>query len=600
MFEILGVEEVVSLGDPSISRPLRFFSCNVGPGDVKVARPWLRITILILCKQSISNGSIFNRRSPPWDESHHHQLTRRRCYTIENEGEISPNRRLLKTRHHHRCATVAPYATLCRRSGEAPPLQPQSRAQQSQPLFADPSAAPPDLDAATPPPTRSSRRVTTASPWPPDSTAIQSPLPLVIAFSTEKQTTTSKPPPPSQPRLPCSGNTTAAPPPVADHADPPRSSSPTISSGSSSSSHSTHHSPPQWSRLGMGKSVLPSSSKFGGYTTFKSKIQKTRYTDLCRYPIILGKFVDFDTLDALHIRDEFVALVDGIGWSGYFHVKPPAFIELTREFYTTFKFNKPKDLTLTSPGVVKFRLMGKEFSYSINQFNVALGFVDNEYAQTDKYKNSSCDYLRDFRPISLWNTISTNTTYYHPSQSKSSYLREPILKYIQRFLAYNYSGRKDSSGTFTKGEFYFIWCMQNKIKVNLGIWLATQFQSASNKKRLILGSYITQLVVSLKSLVLSNTNMHIVCHMEPLDIDCLHRMGIVTLNHKRATFTSPGPTLQPKKRKCRNMEGSPRDTTSSTPETSNMPSFPSHFENQLNRIESKLDRILAHFHIPPD
>ncbi|KAG8372600.1 hypothetical protein BUALT_Bualt12G0083500 [Buddleja alternifolia] len=130
--------------------------------------------------------------------------------------------------------------------------------------------------------------------------------------------------------------------------------------------------------------------------------------------------------------------------------------------------------------------------------------------------------------------------------------------------------------------------------------LAPQFQSASNKKRLILGSYITQLAVSLKLLDLSNTNMHIACHMEPLDIDSLCRMGIMSINHGRATFTSLGPTVQPKKRKRRDMEEPMRDTTSSTPETSNMPSFSRHLEDRLNRIEFKLDRILAHFHIPPD
>ncbi|KAG8391683.1 hypothetical protein BUALT_Bualt01G0212800 [Buddleja alternifolia] len=465
-----------------------------------------------------------------------------------------------------------------RRSTAAPPW-----AQQQPSLSSDPTTAtPPRVHHASSPPVAVS--IVTS----PDPTATSPPLPLVIGFSSEEPTTTEK------------LTTASKPPPPAAQTNPPRSSSPTISSGFSSSSQSPNDSPRQRSRLGKGKSVLPPSSKLGGFATFKSKVQQTRYNELCRYPIIPGKCVDYDALNALNIRDEFVALVDGIGWSGYFHVKLPAFIELTREFYTTFKFNKTKDLTLTSPVVVKFRLMGKEFSYSIIQFNVALGFVDNDYVQADAYSNSCCDYLRDFCPYQIWKTISTDTTCYHPSQSKSSYLREPVLKYIQRFLAYNYSGRKDSSGTFTKAEFYFIWCMQNKIKANLGIWLAIQFQSASNKKRLILGSYITQLAVSLKLLNLSNTNMHIACHMEPLDIDCLHRMGIVTLKHGRPTFTSPGPTVQPKKRKRRDMEEPSRDTTSSTPETSNMHSFSRHFEDRLNRIESKLDRILAHFHIPPD
>ncbi|KAG8371070.1 hypothetical protein BUALT_Bualt13G0048700 [Buddleja alternifolia] len=299
---------------------------------------------------------------------------------------------------------------------------------------AKPLAANSSTDAAAPAPKRriatvdSPKRDTTARPRSdvvalppqlPTAAATLPPLSLVLAFSVEKPTTSKTPP-------------------TADHDASPPSSSPIISSRFSSSRQSPGDSPPQRSHLDKGKSVLPPSSKLGGFTTFKSKVQQTRYNALCRYPIIPGKCVDYDALNVLNICDEFVALVDGIGWSGYFHVKLPAFIELTREFYTTFKFNKTKDLTLTSPGVVKFRLMDKDFSYSINQFNVALGFVDNDY--------------------------------------------------------------------------------------------------------------------------------------DP----------------------------QPKKRKRRDMEEPSRDTTSSTPETSNMHSFSRHFEDRLNRIESKLDRILAHFHIPPD
>ena len=71
---------------------------------------------------------------------------------------------------------------------------------------------------------------------------------------------------------------------------------------------------------------------------------------------------------------------------------------------------------------------------------------------------------------------------YDPNQSKSSYLKDSILKYIQRFLAFNFSRRKDASGTMTKAEFYFIWCTLNNVKMNFGCWVATQFQMVLTKK----------------------------------------------------------------------------------------------------------------------
>lgn len=71
--------------------------------------------------------------------------------------------------------------------------------------------------------------------------------------------------------------------------------------------------------------------------------------------------------------------------------------------------------------------------------------------------------------------------------------------------------------------------MMNNIKVNFGYCLATQFQLVLSKKNkhLILGSYITHLAVNLELLDMANHDLHLTCFMEPLDLGCLEKMGVV-------------------------------------------------------------------------
>ncbi|KAL2515361.1 putative RNA-dependent RNA polymerase 1 [Forsythia ovata] len=111
---------------------------------------------------------------------------------------------------------------------------------------------------------------------------------------------------------------------------------------------------------------------------------------------------------ALNIETNVLELIDNIGWQNYFSIQYPAYIELVREFYTTFEFKKPEDFKLNSPRVVQFRLMGKEFNLSIIEFNVAFGFINEKYASTDEYLNSACDYSEHFEPVSLYKALSTS------------------------------------------------------------------------------------------------------------------------------------------------------------------------------------------------
>ncbi|KAH9751265.1 hypothetical protein KPL71_014224 [Citrus sinensis] len=305
----------------------------------------------------------------------------------------------------------------------------------------------------------------------------------------------------------------------------------------------------QRSKHGKGMSVLPlEESNLGGCLAFASQQEKERYKDISTRKILPAKYIHYPTLEKLNVKDNFDSLIDKIGLRKFVDVDCLGYVELIREFYATFQFTMPNDFTLHTPDVIKFRLMGRNFSHSITDFNLALGFIDDDYSTSDEYLGTTCDFSENFEPYGLWRNLSVDHNAYDPSKSKSSFLRDPVLKCVHRFLAYNFLGKKDHSGIFSKTEFYFIWCMLNDVRPNLGFWLADQFQSVLKRYRtLFLGPYITLLAINLCVLDPDNNDLHPACKKEFLDMSVFERTGVVEFKEGRFQFTEPGPTQLPKK-----------------------------------------------------
>lgn len=131
-----------------------------------------------------------------------------------------------------------------------------------------------------------------------------------------------------------------------------------------------------------------------------------------------------------------------IGWSNYIPIQCPAFVKLTREFYATFEFDLPQEFTFTTPNVIRFPLLGWKFKQSLTEFNLTFRFIDQAYSESKKYVDSVCDYVEPFYStnVGFWQELFVDKQHYDPILSKSSYLKNPIWRYIQRFLVYSYSG----------------------------------------------------------------------------------------------------------------------------------------------------------------
>ncbi|XP_048227305.1 LOW QUALITY PROTEIN: uncharacterized protein LOC125369336 [Ricinus communis] len=109
------------------------------------------------------------------------------------------------------------------------------------------------------------------------------------------------------------------------------------------------------------------------------------------------------------------------------------------------------------------------------------------------------------------------------------------------------------------------------------------------------GFLITHLAIHLQLLDLNNTNLHIACKMEPLDIACLLKMHVLVEHNVAYSFQRPSSHDQgdpPKSRKRSCPASSPRN-----PEGSSALDFEARLdkmERQISKMERNLDALMKH------
>ncbi|KAF7812892.1 putative RNA-dependent RNA polymerase 1 [Senna tora] len=183
------------------------------------------------------------------------------------------------------------------------------------------------------------------------------------------------------------------------------------------------------------------------------------YEQIQRAPIVPCKYIDPHTLDALNITDDVHTLMENIGWMKFMNIQCPIAPEAVREFYSTFRLNLKRTIRIDTPAIVQFQMLERHFSLSLLQFNKILGFCDEEDDESS-IGDFLCDYPDDFDQNKACRELTgCSTTIYNPRLTNDTALANNALKYIHRFLAYSFSGRKDSLGLLTKTELFFLWCM---------------------------------------------------------------------------------------------------------------------------------------------
>ncbi|KAK8986213.1 hypothetical protein V6N11_082487 [Hibiscus sabdariffa] len=287
--------------------------------------------------------------------------------------------------------------------------------------------------------------------------------------------------------------------------------------------------------------AVPSDEVLQGYLNFDNE-DAVRFRSVRHRRFQVCKYILDHTLDSLHLRDAVMNYFDNIGWRSYAEIRYNTYYELVFEFYSTFTFLPNRVASNYTPGVVSFRLLGHLFEQSLADFNYSMGFVTDvtDQAFLTSLREIPVDFDADVAYAALTHLPNAR---YNSKQTKGWHIHDPALRYIHRFLAYNYSGRNDSSAVLTKVELYFLWCMHTGLKVNLGFWFARAFERVVRTDRpLILGPYITRLASRLFPLTFNTNEFTLAFAMDPLDARCLDSMGLLAGTPSAPHLVPPGTT----------------------------------------------------------
>lgn len=229
---------------------------------------------------------------------------------------------------------------------------------------------------------------------------------------------------------------------------------------------------------------------------------------------------------------------------------------MVREFYNTFSFDLSKNYNLSTKDVLKFKVLGIMHRFSIDDFNESLGFVIEDEFNDPNFLDSFCDYLEEFNPLETYRLFTGDSEIaYDPGKSKANLIQSAPLRYIHRFLAYSFSSRKDNPIIISMVELFFLWCMVNMRKTNLGHWLITQFYRVKiHKRAIILGPIITALAKFNGLIDIDNTDLRLVREMTPVDLHSLDSIGLLCSNQiSYFSFAPAGPLLPVQRRVFRTL-----------------------------------------------
>lgn len=333
--------------------------------------------------------------------------------------------------------------------------------------------------------------------------------------------------------------------------------------------------------------ALPKANKSRSRISKKKRIAKavvSREVNFSTFPA--GKFLDNESLDKVEIKDDILELLDFSCWRIFVRIKMPAVSELLIDFYESFEFDSPDKSSLNKNGTIRFKLLNNNFTLSVNDFNSKLGFFTEEEMECPEYLDYPYDFPSNFDAKVVYKELTgMENLDFNPSKAKANLIINPCLRLIHRFLAYSFSYRKDNSAIVNKTELFLLWSLLNKKKINLGYWLATQFQNAVSCKRFnILGPFITLFAVNDKLVSLDNLDDFSVTYMEPLDLHCLDTMGLLRRESDGSfSFVPAGPIAPMNERIFR--RGEPSPSPSQAP-SSSQPSASS--KDELKELKEKI------------
>jgi len=194
-------------------------------------------------------------------------------------------------------------------------------------------------------------------------------------------------------------------------------------------------------------------------------------------------------MDRLGIEEPVIKLLKNLGLVEM--LKPMRGFQNIYEFLSSISFTKDRSNMDNPDHRVAFRLLNVDFEMSLEAFCSEVGVTNAGYIH-DFWDQT----LRpaDYDLVAFWKSI-TSLNQYNSRSNKASNIHNPVLRYLQRVMAYTIWCRKEV-GMMRTDELFILWAMLYNHPVNICYYLLDHLVSIAKKKPddkgdIVLGGIIT-------------------------------------------------------------------------------------------------------------
>ncbi|XP_020273363.1 uncharacterized protein LOC109848329 [Asparagus officinalis] len=248
--------------------------------------------------------------------------------------------------------------------------------------------------------------------------------------------------------------------------------------------------------------------------------QEVRFNNLVSRRMTSTKFIDNDALLQLGLKENIYNLFNGIGWGEFVTLHRPTYRRLTLEFLSSLVVDANDSV---AGGRLIFRFFNKCYVISMAKFNRLLSLPEQGLRKPP----------REWDPATFWRAITceregrANVRPYEPSKNKASQIYNPVFRYLQRLMANTIFGRGESVSVFRDTEVFLLYCLVNRMVVDVGYFLAKQLEKIgkSSVGDIVVGGMITILAERMN---LSFTHLPIEKPISRLDLPYCTTFGLIT------------------------------------------------------------------------
>ena len=220
-------------------------------------------------------------------------------------------------------------------------------------------------------------------------------------------------------------------------------------------------------------------------------------------------------------------------WARLINIEMPIYLELTLEFFASYKLKKPKHTPVdffNKQHGIKFRLGGRWHHWSIAKLGRKLGIYTDDDLDTNMFM-SMYEFPTRVSKIQAWNEIADDDREYSARSSKASKLRDPLWRVLHKVFVHTLCGRGDSLGNVPTADLLCVYSIATQTPINLAQRIAEFWVDSAGKlynSKICGGEYVSKIAESLglltpenvQSMTLDNTGTIV-------DLRALQNMGMI-------------------------------------------------------------------------